>query len=293
MAEAKTALQLPRLAGGVPPHAYFLVSAVFHYLGPAFAVLLFARVEVLGVAWLRIASAALIFAVWRRPWRTFARAQPRERRLILAQGVVLGLMNSCFYLAIDRLPLGTVGAIEYVFSIALAAFGLRSWRNWGALGLAVAGVALLTQVRLGGSPLGFALAFVNGLLFMLYVVLGHRLARDGGGAGIDRLAAAMLVALVVVMPLGLREAWPALTSPALLLAGIGVGVCSSVIPYICDQLAMARLPRATFALLLSLLPASAALIGAVVLRQIPTLLEVLGIGLVVLAVAVHQERANG
>ncbi len=101
---------------------------------------------------------------------------------------------------------------------------------------------------------------------MLYVVLGHRIAQDGGAAGIDRLGAAMLVALVTITPIGITGALPAMAQPLLLLAGIGVGICSSVIPYVSDQLAMARLPRATFALLLSLLPASAALIGILVLR---------------------------
>src|SRR6266540_2469741 len=84
--------------GGAPPHLYFVVSAVFHYLGPAFAVLLFARVGVLGVAWLRIASAALIFAAWRRPWRTFARLDRSGRRLLLGWGAVLAVMNACFYI---------------------------------------------------------------------------------------------------------------------------------------------------------------------------------------------------
>src|SRR3954463_5988357 len=95
----------------LPPHAYFVGSAVFHYLGPAFAVLLFARVAPLSVAWLRIASAAVVFALWRRPWRAFIGRTGAQRRVLLALGVVLGLMNSCFYLAIARLPLGTVGAI--------------------------------------------------------------------------------------------------------------------------------------------------------------------------------------
>src|SRR6478609_6367478 len=97
-----------------PPHVYFLVSAVFHYLGPSFAVLLFARVEVLGVAWLRIVSAALIFALWRRPWQSFAVLDRDGRLLLLAWGCVLALMNCCFYLAISRQPLATVAAIEFV-----------------------------------------------------------------------------------------------------------------------------------------------------------------------------------
>src|SRR5919201_513414 len=98
----------------VPPYAYFVVSAVFHYLGPAFAVLLFAHVDVLGVAWLRIASAAAVFAIWKRPWRLFARLHGREQRIIIAFGFVLAIMNVCFYEAINRLPLGTVGTIEFL-----------------------------------------------------------------------------------------------------------------------------------------------------------------------------------
>lgn len=144
-------------------------------------------------------------------------------------------------------------------------------------------------LRYSGQPLGFIFAFANCALFMLYVVLGHRIARDGGSAGIDRLGAAMLIALFAITPIGITGALPALPHLPLLLAGIGVGICSSVIPYVCDQLAMARLPRATFALLLSLLPASATLIGIVVLRQIPGLVEIAGILLVACGVALHQE----
>src|SRR3954470_4747414 len=105
---------------GGPPPAPLLGSAVFHYLGPAFAVLLFARVDALGVAWLRIASAAVVLAAWRRPWRMAARLDRSGRRLLLAWGAVLAVMDCCFYLAIDRLPLGTVGAIEFLPVVALA-----------------------------------------------------------------------------------------------------------------------------------------------------------------------------
>src|SRR5256885_7113273 len=92
----------------LPPTTYFAGSAVFHYLGPAFAVLLFARVSPLGTAWLRIVSAAVVFALWRKPWRRLAEIDVQTRRLLLALGIVFAAMNSCFYVAIDRLPLGTV-----------------------------------------------------------------------------------------------------------------------------------------------------------------------------------------
>ena len=273
----------------LPPELYFLVSAVFHYLGPAFAVLLFAALPPLGVAWLRIVSAAVVFAVWRRPWRVLPRLGAEQRWLILALGVVLGAMNSVFYEAIARIPLGTVGAIEFLGPIALAAIGLRTPRNLAALALAVAGVAVLTDARIAGAPLAYVLAFGNCALFVVYVVLGHRLAEDGGASGVDRLGLAMLVAGVAALPLGFRDALPAWRSPVLLGAAVGVGVCSSVIPYACDQLAMARLPRATFALMLSLLPAMAVVIGVAVLRQMPSAAEVGGVVLVVAGVALHRE----
>jgi inner membrane transporter RhtA len=277
------------VADRVPPHLYFVVSAVFHYLGPAFAVLLFARVDVLGVAWLRIASAALVFALWRRPWRTFAKLDRSGRRLLLAWGAVLAVMNACFYVAIDRLPLGTVAAIEFLPVIALAALGARSGRNVAALVLAVPGVYLLTGVQFEGEPLGVALAFANAVLFAAYIVLAHRVARHGALSGIDGLAASMLIAAVVVTPIGGWEVLPAFTDPVALFAGIGVGICSSVIPYVSDQLAMRRLPRATYALMVSLLPATATVIGIAVLAQIPSWVEVAGVGLVIAGVAIHRQ----
>ena len=276
-------------AAGAPPHLYFVVSAVFHYLGPAFAVLLFARVEVLGVAWLRIAAAAAIFGVWRKPWRAFAALDGEGRRLLMAWGAVLAVMNSCFYLAIDRLPLGTVAAIEFLPVVLLAALGARTPRNAIALLLAVPGVYLLTDVRLAGEPLGVVFAFANAVLFALYIVLAHRVARYDALGGVDGLAASMLIALVVVTPIGGWEVLPAVTDPIAILAGIGVGVSSSVIPYISDQLAMRRLARATYALMVSLLPATATVIGIVVLAQVPSWTEVTGVVLVVGGVAVHRE----
>jgi inner membrane transporter RhtA len=276
----------------LPPHAYFVGSAVFHYLGPAFAVLLFARVDVLGVAWLRIAAAAAVFALWRRPWRLLSRLDERTRSTFVAWGAVLAVMNVCFYLAIDRLPLGTVAAIEFLPVIALAALGVRSLRNLAALALAVVGVYLLIDVRLGGEPLGVAFAVANAALFAGYIVLAHRVARRRELAPIDGLAAAMLVAVVVVTPIAGSSAAPALLDPVALAAGIGVGLASSVIPYVFDQLAMARLSRATYSLMVSLLPATATVIGIVVLAQIPQAVEVAGVALVVGAVALHREAGT-
>jgi inner membrane transporter RhtA len=214
------------------------------------------------------------------------------RRLVAGWGVVLAVMNCAFYLAIARVPLGTVAAIEFLPVIALAALGARNARNVAALAAAVAGVGLLTDVVLAGSPLGVALAFANAGLFALYIVLAHRVAQRPELDGIDGLGAAMAVALIAVTPLAGWAAVPALGDPLALLAGAGVGLASSVIPYVCDQLAMARLPRATYALMVALLPATATVIGIVVLGQVPSVTEVAGVVLVVAGVALHQSSTG-
>ena len=273
-----------RSLGDLPAPSYFIGSAVFHYLGPAFAVLLFRLVPPVGVAWLRIATAALVYAAWRRPWRRLATASREARLGVVAMGAVLGAMNPIFYLAIDRLPLGTVAAIEFLPVVALAAAGVRSARNAAALLSAVAGVGLVSEVRLTAEPLGIALAFANAALFALYIVLAHRVSRERELGGVDGLAAAMLVALCVVTPIGGWAAAGALVDPVALAAGVGVGVTSSVIPYVCDQLAMRKLSRSTYALSVALLPATATVIGAIVLAQVPSWRDLGGVCLVVLGV---------
>jgi inner membrane transporter RhtA len=280
----------PAATDRIPPHLWFVGSAIFHYLGPSFAVLLFAHVGVLGVAWLRIASAALVFALWRRPWRILRQADAETIVVIALLGACLAAMNSMFYLAIDRLPLGLVAAIEFAGTILVALIGLRSPRNYVALTLAASGVFLLTDVRWASDTLGLAFAVANGIFFVVYIVLGHRVAQRGAGTSIDRLGISMLAALIFVMPVGIGEASAAFMSPTLLLAGIGVGVSSSVIPYVCDQLAMRRLPRNSYALMLAILPATATLVGALVLAQIPTLRDLAGMGCVMLGVAIHQQQ---
>jgi inner membrane transporter RhtA len=291
IAQATAAPLIERQQHDVPPQAYFVGSAVFHYLGPSFAILLFARVDVLGVAWLRIASAALVFAVWRRPWRKLAALDRSGQLLIVSLGAVFAAMNACFYVSIDRLPLATVAAIEFIGPIALAVIGARTSRNLAAVAAAALGVYLLTHVRVGGETVGVAFAFANAALFTAYIVLAHRVARRSSMGGVDGLAAAMIFALVFVSPIGLADAAHALGDPVAIAAGIGVGLSSSVIPYVFDQLAMARLPRATYALFVALLPATATVVGVIVLRQLPTAVDLAGIALVMAGVALHRQAA--
>lgn len=279
-------------AAAVPPHAWFGVSAVFHYLGPAFAVLLFPAVGVLGVAWFRIATAAVVFASYGRPLRTIRRADRKTRALIVGLGICFALMNTSFYFALDRLPMSLVAAMEFIGTIAIALYGARCPRNLLALALAVAGVVLLIDVRWSDDLFGLAWSSLNALLFAIYVLLGHRAARTGAGMGVETLGAAMLVAFALLLPVGFHQAALAMTQWRLVLAGVAVGLSSSVVPYICDQLAMARLPRASFALLLTLLPASATVIAAIILRQIPTPTDIAGVLLVMTGIAIHRPRTQ-
>lgn len=134
-------------ANRVPPHAWFGISATFHYLGPSFAVLLFPSVGVLGVAWFRIASAALIFAPFTKPWETILRANHNTRWLLVGLGLCLAIMNTSFYLALDRLPMSLVAAMEFICTIGIALYGLRTRRNLLALLLATGGVLFLIDVK--------------------------------------------------------------------------------------------------------------------------------------------------
>jgi inner membrane transporter RhtA len=286
LARMQRAAPAAAIVARLPAPSLFILGALSQYVGAALAVLLFASVPAAGVAWLRVVAAAAVLVVWRRPWR---RAWPRARlRLVSAFGLALGLMNLCFYLAIDRLPLGTAVAIEFCGPIAVAALGSRTPRDVAALVVAAAGVLALADVHVGGSPGGLALAAAAGVFWAGYIVLGHRLAGDTAIRAQDGLALGMAIGAVGLAPVLISSAVPALSSPLLLGACLLVGIASSVVPYALEQIAMRRLARARFALLLALLPATAAIVGAVVLGQVPGLVEAAGIAAVVLAASLRS-----
>lgn len=281
---------MPRRAASaadrIAPQALFVAAAVSQYVGAALAVLLFAHVPAAGVAWLRVAASAAVLVAWRRPWRT--RWTRARLRLVAAFGLVLALMNLCFYLAIDRLPLGTAVAIEFCGPIAVAALGSRTRRDVAALALAALGVLALADVHLGGSPDGLALAAAAGACWAAYIVLGHRIAADRGIRPQDGLALGMAIGALGLAPALAASAAPALASAPLLGACVAVGVLSSAVPYALEQVAMRRLARAHFALLLALLPATAAVVGALVLGQLPSAVEAAGIALVVASASLRS-----
>jgi inner membrane transporter RhtA len=262
-----------------------VTGGVSMYLGAAAAVWLFDAASPSAVAWLRVCGAAIVLLAWRRP----ERAAWRGKVFWLAAlfGVVTAGMNVAFYEAIDRLPLGTAVALEFVGPVLVAALGSRSVRDFGALFLVVAGVVLIADVRWTGSPLGVLFALSAAVLWAGYIVLGKRVASLG--LGVDGLAVGFAVAAVVLSPLavGVGPVW---TSPRLLLLGVGVGVLSTVVPYVLDQVVLRRTGQAAFALLLALLPVTATVVGLVVLRQVPSLPEAFGILAVVLGLTMRTRE---
>lgn len=273
------------LLGRLPAPVLFVLGGVAMYLGAAVAVLLFDELSPAVVAWLRLVGAAALLLAWRRP----GRAAWRGRRLLLAAGfgVATALMNLAFYEAIARMPMGTAVAIEFCGPVVVAALGSRGWRDIGALALAALGVLLIADVQWSGSRTGVLFALTAAALWAGYIVLGKRVA--GGGAGLDDLAVGMAAGAVLLAPLALH-AGPALSSPRLLLLALGVGLLSSVVPYVLDQVVLRRLGRARFALLLAILPATAAVVGLALLRQIPRLFEALGILAVIAAVLLSSRQ---
>ncbi|TRW89042.1 EamA family transporter [Mycolicibacterium sp. 018/SC-01/001] len=281
----------------IPPWSvplFFIVGAVSQYIGAAIGVWLFATTEPATVAWFRALGAAVVLLAWRRPWRP-GRWTRRSLGAAAAFGIVTLAMNVAFYEAIARIPLGTAVAIEFTGPVAVAVLGSRRTLDYVAAVLVAGGVYLLAGVQSGVDAAGVAFALLAAALWAAYIVLGKRVA--DAGAGLDSLAVGMAAAAVISAPIlvGAQIAVDAavLTEPRTWLWGAGIGLLSSAIPYALDQPVLATIGRARFALLLALLPATAAVVGAVALAQRPTVAEAAGIVAVMAALAVSARAARG
>jgi inner membrane transporter RhtA len=274
------------------PEALFVASAISLYAGASLAVNLFDYLDPPAVAWLRVSGAALIVLGWTRPWRQLTQRRWSRRELLIAGafGINLALMNLSFYMAIDRLHLGTAVAIEYMGPIAVAVWLSRTRRNTASLAVAIAGVALLSQVTLVGEPAGFAFAALSASLWAGYIVLGARVAT--GPASLQGLGLGMALGALVIAPIGAPFLGPLGDRWWLLPAGLTVGLLSNAIPYAIDQVIFRRLPPGRFAMLTALLPATAALMGYAVLSQVPAATEAAGIALVIVAIAVRDRSGE-
>jgi inner membrane transporter RhtA len=271
------------------PEALFVVSAVSQYVGASIAVSLFDEVAPETVAWFRVIGASLALLVVARAWRpAWWRRWTRRQALAAAVlGVATAAMNTCFYLAIDRIDLGKTVAIEFIGPIAVAAAMTRTGRNAAALVLAASGVVTLGGVELGANTLGLVFILLASAMWAAYIVVGSRVAQLG--RGVSGLALGLAIGTLAVAPVGAPGSGPVWTSPVLLVACMATGVFSNAIGYGIDQFVMRRIPIRRFSLLLALLPVTAVAVGWIVLDQAPSALELGGIALVLVGVAV-QER---
>lgn len=267
-------------ASAIPPEGLFVLGGISQYVGAAIAVVLFDTFSAQNVALLRVLAAGLIVVGIRRSWR---QEWSRERLVGAALfGSVLAAMNLSFYLAIDNLPLGNAVAIEFLGPISVAALGARTRRSVSAVVLAGLGVVLISGVQPEGSLVGVGFALLAALLWAGYIVLGHRVARSG--SGIDGLGVGMAIGALVIAPVAAPGIGATLDEPVLLLLALATGLFSNAIPYGIDQVVMARLSRSKFALLQSLLPVTATIVGFLALGQVLRPVELAGVSMVVVAI---------
>jgi inner membrane transporter RhtA len=266
------------------PEALFVLAALAQYTGASIAVLLFDEVEPQTVAWFRVIGAALAVLAVSRGWRHWTRRQLMAAAVF---GIATALMNLFFYLGIARVDLGKSVAIEFIGPIAVAAAMTRTTRNGVALGFAVAGVLVLSGVEVGDNLVGVLFILIASALWAAYIVVGSHVAQLG--RGVTGLGIGLAIGAVAIAPIGAPWSGPVWSSGRLLLLCLLVGVFSNAIAYGIDQHVMRRIPVRRFSLLLALLPVTAVVIGWLVLDQPPSGIDLFGIGLVLVGVAM-QER---
>jgi inner membrane transporter RhtA len=250
-------------------------------LAGALAVHAFRQVGPVGIAWGRIVFAAIALVLATRAFR-IARPSRASLRSVVIFGVALAAMNSLFYLAIDRIPLGPAVTIEFwgPIAVAIATSHRRVDLVWAAL--ALFGVLLLGGgLHTGGETAGVLLALGAGACWIVYILVGRRVA--GSFEGATGLALAMVVAAVVLAPLGLVVAGSQVVHGQAVGYCAAIGILGSAIPYGLEQAAMRRVPARTFSVLLALHPAVAATVGALVLGQGLGPRDVVAIAAVVIA----------
>lgn len=270
------------MSGLALPILALLTGMVSLQGGAAIAKSLFPVTGAAGTASLRVGFSALVLIIIWRPWRRSLPA--RDAGWIALYGAALGAMNLLFYLALTRLPIGPAVAIEFSGPLALALAGSRRRTDLAWIALAVLGLGLL--LPLGGAggldPVGIVLALAAGTAWALYILFGQRAGRVDGGQAV---ALGMLMAALVVAPAGLAQAGAALFSPASLVMGFAVALLSSALPYSLEMVALRRLDRTTFGVLMSLEPAVAALLAYFLIGEALSPVQWLAIALVMAASA--------
>ncbi|MEO0539626.1 MAG: EamA family transporter [Cyanobacteria bacterium P01_A01_bin.105] len=266
----------------LPPPTLVILSVISTQIGSAFAKTLFGQVGPLGIVFLRVGlGACILLALWR------PRFTPQVRRhwpTIVGFAMALTLMNSLFYLAIARIPLGIAVALEFTGPLGLSAFKSRRWLDglWAAL--AAVGVVLLAPI--GDFTLdwmGVGLSLAAGLGWAAYILMSARAGQVLSGT--DGLTWAMALGGCLLAPVGIATAGTALLQPHILAIATGVALMSSVLPYSFELIALRFLPVNVFGVLLSLEPMTATLAGMAILGETLTVRSLLAVVLISTAAA--------
>jgi inner membrane transporter RhtA len=268
-------------AARLSPVTLVLIGILSVQFGAAVSKGLFGEIPPVGMVWLRLATSSLILLALARP-RLGGRAAA-DWRPVLTLGLALAAMNWAFYESFARIPLGVAVTIEFVGPLAVAAVGRRRPRDLVWVGLAALGIVLFGAGPTDIDTLGFLLALFAGGCWALYIVSTAATGRRW--AGVDGLAVASTVATLAIAPFAVVTAGARLLEPRLLVLGALVGLLSSVIPYGLEMVALRTLPPRVFGILMSLEPAVAALVAAMLLREWLTPLQLLAIACVTAASA--------
>jgi inner membrane transporter RhtA len=255
----------PKAASTLLSVAAVLVSMAMFQGAASIARTLFGFVGPQGAAALRVAFGAALLAAALRPWR----AAPKRAawRSLIVYGVALGAMNTLFYFAIATVPLGVAVALEFSGPLAVATLSSRRPVDFLWIALAVGGLLLILRPDPGVAalaPAGIACALGAGVCWALYIVFGQK---AGAEHGIQTTALGMMIAAVIVIPIGAAHAGAGLLAPHVLLLGAAVGLLGTAVPYALEMFALTRLPARTFGTLMSLEPAVGALAGLILMHQ--------------------------
>ena len=242
---------------------------------------LFPVVGAQGTTAVRVGLSALLMLMLWRPWRW--RLSRADAQAVVLYGAALGAMNLMFYLSLQTLPFGLAVAIEFAGPLTVAIWSSRRAVDFVWVALAIAGLALLLPLGLSGStldPLGVLYAVGAAVFWALYIVFGKRAGHLHAGQSVSL---GLLVAALVVVPVGVAHAGAALLSPSVLLVGVAVAAISSALPISLEMMALKRLPKEAFGIMISMEPAVAALLALALLGERLDTVQWLAIGCIVAA----------
>ena len=242
---------------------------------------LFPVVGAQGTTAVRVGLSALLMLMLWRPWRW--RLSRADAQAVVLYGAALGAMNLMFYLSLQTLPFGLAVALEFAGPLAVAIWSSRRAVDFVWVALAIVGLALLLPLGLSGStldPLGVLYAVGAAVFWALYIVFGKRAGHLHAGQSVSL---GLLVAALVVVPVGVAHAGAALLSPSVLLVGVAVAAISSALPISLEMMALKRLPKEAFGIMISMEPAVAALLALALLGERLDTVQWLAIGCIVAA----------